>query len=104
MKTGEWPDAKSFCVACECTDPDHAVNAYIEVDREQDIKNVVVRFYVQTSTPLWDMSRWRAIWNLLRHGDHRGEHHLLLDQQAALNFADTIKESVTTLSKKPRKR
>lgn len=102
LRTGAWPDAESYYVACECTDPDHAANMWIEVKPDQQVKQVTVGFYVQTQTPFWSMTRWRAIWNMLRYGYHQGEHHLILNQQSALNLAETVKTSVTKLAGKDR--
>jgi hypothetical protein len=99
--TGIWDDARSFRVGCECTDPDHDVNMWIEVNRDDEVRDVEVGFYVEGTSPHWakGWNRFRAAWAILTRGYHRAEHHLLLKPQAALNMADAIKTSVETLSK-----
>lgn len=97
MKTGEWPDAVSFHTECECSDPDHAVRTWVEVKGDTEVKHVEVGFYVETTTPFWNTSRWRAAWHILTRGCHRGQHTLLLDSQAAVNFAEAINTSVQRL-------
>ena len=102
MQTGDWKDAKSFHIECECTDSNHAVNMWIEVDGDKDIQDVQVGFYVDTWTPFWDtkFNRFKAAWNILVKGINRQEHHILLNKQAALNFAGAITETVKQLENK----
>lgn len=104
MQTGDWPDAKSFHVECDCTSPDHAVRMWIEVDQDKETADVQVGFYVDTWTPFWDMkfNRFKAAWDILVKGVNRQEHHLLLNKQAALNFAETIKREVEEMDRATR--
>jgi hypothetical protein len=95
--TGKWPDAVAYRVECECSDPDHAAVVWMEVNGDPEIKNVDLSFYVNTTTPFWSMSRWQAIWNLLTHGHHQGQHTLLLDSQSAINLAAAIQDTVKKL-------
>lgn len=104
MKTGEWPDVVSFRTECDCSDPDHAVATWIEVKGDAEVRHVDLTFYVNTQTPVWDRSRWRAIWNLLTKGYHQGQHTLLLDSQSAVNLAAAIQDSVEQLEQKPNKK
>lgn len=99
MQTSEWPDAKTYTIACECTDPDHQVNMWIEVDSDNDTQDVQVAFYVDTWTPFWDskFNRFKAAWDILVKGVNRQEHHMILRKQAALNFASTIETVVGEL-------
>ena len=101
MKTGEWDDAKSFRVACECQDIDHDVNTWIELQTDNDTEEITVGFFVETETAFWekDFSRFKAAWNVLFKGQHRGEHHLILNREAALNFSNAIVDSVKDIEK-----
>ena len=102
MLTSEWDDAKAFHVECECTDPDHAVDMWIEVEKEADVELINVSFYVQTTNTFWEekYNRFRAAWNILTKGFHKQENHMVLNKQAALNFAGAITESVKQLEKR----
>lgn len=100
MQTGEWPNAMSFRTECECSDPDHAVATWIEIKDDAEVDHVEVGFYVNTQTPVWNISRWRAVWNLLTRGYHEGQHTLLLNSQAAVNLAAAIQDSVKKLQQK----
>lgn len=99
----DWGDARVFNVECDCSSDDHAVKMWIEVQRDQDIPDVEVSFYVTTWTrEFWKdwPSRLRAVWDILVHGVHKQEHHMLLNRQAALNFATAITNTVKQLDPK----
>ena len=54
LLTNDWGDAKNYHIECDCSSSDHAVNMWIEVQRDKDIPDVEVSFYVDTWTPFWD--------------------------------------------------
>lgn len=98
----DWGDAKVFNVECDCSSDDHAVKMWIEVQRDPDIPDVEVSFYVTTWTPVWSgwNQRLKAVYEILFKGVHRQEHHMLLNKQSAINFAEAIKNTVKELEKK----
>ena len=100
LTTGIWDDAHSFRIGCECTDSEHDVDAWLEVNRDADLPGVELVFYVNTWTPYfanWG-ERLQAVYNILFKGVHRQQHTLLLKKQAALNVANAIKTTVERLS------
>jgi hypothetical protein len=101
MSVGHWPDADVYKVSCSCSDPDHDVVTWIEVQSESDIREVAITFFVNTRSPDWrkGWNRWRAAWDLLWHGRHESEHTLLLDPQSARNFSSAIVASIDRLEK-----
>ena len=99
-QTCAFKDAKSFNVKCDCHSPDHDVNMWIELgETDPDFQNVEVSFYVETWSPLWDkhFTRIKMIWDILFKGYHKQEHHLILNKQSAVNFANTIIREVEAL-------
>jgi hypothetical protein len=99
----DFGDAKVFNVECDCSSDDHAVKMWIEVQRDRDIPDVEVSFYVTTWTKeFWNdwPARLRAVYDILVMGVHKQEHHMLLNRQSALNFAEAIKDTVKELDKK----
>jgi hypothetical protein len=99
----DFGDAKVFNVECDCSSDDHAVKMWIEVQRDQDIPDVEVSFYVTTWTKnFWSNwpARIRAVYDILFKGVHKQEHHMLLNKQSALNFAEAIKDTIDELDKK----
>ena len=98
---GDFGDSKNFKVECDCSSEDHSVYMWIEVNKDQDIPDVEVSFYVRTWTPCWRgwKERLIAVYEILFKGVHKQEHHMLLNKQSALNFAETIKRTVKELEK-----
>jgi hypothetical protein len=101
----DWGDAKTFNVECDCTSDDHAVKMWIEVQRDPDVPDVEVSFYVTTWTPVWKgwLQRLQAVYDILFKGVHKQEHHMLLNKQSALNFASAIESTVKELEEKYKK-
>lgn len=96
----DWGDARAFNVECDCTSDDHAVKMWIEVQRDRDIPDVEVSFYVTTWTrEFWKdwPARLRAVYDIIFKGVHKQEHHMLLNKQSAINFAHTIIDTVKEL-------
>lgn len=103
MLQGDYGDSKNFKIDCDCTSADHAVYMWIEVQRDPDIQDVEVSFYVTTWTrEFWQNwpARLRAVWDILVHGVHKQEHHMVLNKQSAINFAEAIKTTVKELEGK----
>jgi hypothetical protein len=99
MKTNVWDDAHAYNIQCSCSDVDHAVDAWIEVDHDKDIEEITVTFYVTTT-----YQGWKGLWERIKDAtdmlcgksDTRS-HSLLLTKQAGLNFSDAIKQSIEDL-------
>jgi hypothetical protein len=102
MALSSYGNAKSFRIACDCTDYDHQADAWIEVEGDQEVKNVQISFFVNTWTPFWDKNfrRFKAAWDVLVHGVHRQEHHIILRRSAADNLVAAINNSIKELEKK----
>ena len=98
MKIRDLDSARAFRIACECTDTDHDVDAWIEVEGDTigNSHAVSVTFTVQTETPWWDSSysRIREAWNILLHGRSTRSHNLLLNVDAARNFSNAIASTI----------
>ena len=99
----DYGDAKVFNVECDCSSDDHAIKMWIEVNRDVDIPDVEITFYVSTWTP-WFKNIWERInvaANVLFLGIHRQQHSMLLNKQSATNFAHAILDTVNELEKLP---
>ena len=98
-----YDNARVFNVECNCSSDDHAVKMWIEVQKDPDIPDVEVSFYVTTWTNnFWQNwpTRLQAVYDILIKGVHKQEHHMLLNKQAALNLAEAIKSTVRELESK----
>jgi hypothetical protein len=97
LKRSEWPDAKIYQVVCNCGSADHDHNVWIETD---DTREVTVTTYTQQKSKWWERNRWSTIWRLLTRGYVEYEASIIMTQQQALNYAETLKTAVNELGTK----
>lgn len=91
LTAGEYGDSKLYKVACDCGADDHSHDVWVEADDT----GVTVNIYVTVSSTFWSMNRWRQIWTLLTKGQLKQQTNLYMREQAALNYAETIKKAIT---------
>jgi len=91
LKSNEWGLAMAYEVACTCHDSDHNHNVWIEAEDDGEITVVI---YTTTMSPFWSLSRWRQMWQLLTKGYVKSEVAISMTQQQALNYAETLKQSI----------
>jgi flagellar hook-basal body complex protein FliE len=91
MKTNDWGDSKVYKVVCDCGQPDHEHNVWIEADEA----NVSVQIYVDVKSPFWSMNRFKQIWILLTKGYLKHVTVISMSKQQAINYAETLKKAVT---------
>jgi len=90
LKSGDWGTAKSYRIVCGCGQPDHEHTVWVEVE---DV-GISVTIYADVKSPLWSVNRWRQIWTLLTRGYLQHETTILMSEQQALNYAETLKTAV----------
>jgi len=90
LKRSSWGDAMSYQIVCQCHQPDHDHNVWIEAD-ESDV--TVTTYTTQKSKP-WSLNRWQVIWRLLTKGYVEYEANIIMTKQQALNYAETLKTAV----------
>jgi hypothetical protein len=96
LKRRDWGDAQTYQVVCECQDADHDHNVWVEVDNHC----VTVTTYTTQKSKWWEQSRWRTVWTLLTQGYVEYEASIIMTQQQALNYAETLKTAVSDLTNK----
>jgi hypothetical protein len=99
MKTGEWPDADSYRVACDCHHHDHDLDVWIEVENDKEVREVTLTFYKELYTPVWEQgfNRFREALRILVHGRSRFSATIILKQDVAQNLIRTIQHSIDRL-------
>ena len=97
LKRRDWGDAHTYQVVCNCGSADHDHAVWIETD---DSREVTVTTYTQQRSLFWEQSRWRTIWRLLTQGYVEYEASIIMTQQQALNYAETLKQAVADLTNK----
>ena len=90
-----WDDAALFGVVCDCGDPEHDHNVWVEADDT----GVQVNIYTQVKSQWWELNRWRQIWRLLTRGYVEYEATICMSEQQALNYADTLTQTVKSIKK-----
>jgi len=85
----DFGDAKIYEIVCECGDCNHSHTVWVEAE---DI-GVNVTIYTQQKTKWWVLNRWQKIWTLLTKGYIEVESNLIMGEQQALNYAETLKSA-----------
>jgi hypothetical protein len=100
LKRNDWGDAMAYQVVCECGDSNHDHNVWIEAEDH----NITVTTYTQQKSKWWSMNRWQTTWILLTRGYVEYEASIIMTQQQAINYAETLKKAVEDVEtfKKPR--
>lgn len=102
LKRQPFSDAHSYLIECDCTSPDHNVEAWIEIEGEEDVREVGVTFYMEWSYRPWRGLLYRAktAWQVLWGGQIKVQHDIYLKPEAAKNFAEALENSVQELQEK----
>lgn len=90
MKTGEWGNTKSYKIACDCGQPDHEHTVFVEAEDT----GISVTVYVNVKTTFWSANRFKQIWTLLTKGYLEHETVVTMNEQEALNYAETLKSAI----------
>ena len=90
LQIKDWGQSQMYRAVCECgdTDCDHVI------DVEADDHSVTVTIYTRTRTNFWSRTRWSHLWRLLTQGYTDYETTIMLQEQSALNYAETLKKAV----------
>jgi hypothetical protein len=102
MTTGEWDDAQSYRIACDCHDPDHDLSVWIEVENDSETRDVTLTFYKELYTPVWrsGFNRFREALRILFTGTTRVEGTIVLKQSVAQDFLNIVQQSIDQLAKR----
>lgn len=118
LKRNDWGDSKSYQVVCECGNSDHEHNIWIEVDECE----VAVHTYTIQKTDYWSQKvetrydidntiyqnihwfwvgivndwyrRFKLAWQVLSKGYIKYESTISMNEQQAINYAETLKSAV----------
>ena len=87
LKKTEFGSFKSYYVHCECGSAECAHHVWIEASD----MDVTVSFGLTLRSKWYSMNRWKQIWTILTKGYLDIESTLVLNEQSALNYAETLK-------------
>ena len=95
LKTNEFGNYKSYYVHCECGSAECAHHVWVEASA----LDVTVSFGLTLRSKWNSMDRWKQIWQILTKGYLDVESTLVLNEQAALNYAETLKVAARDVKK-----
>jgi hypothetical protein len=119
MKTHEFGNSVWYRVACTCGESSHDINFEVEAN---DGGEIIVNTYIETKTDWWSqtfekrydidnswlewfdwtwkdlvngfVTRVKLTWRLWTEGYIRSESTVIMNEQQALNYADTIRLAI----------
>ena len=96
LKRHSWGDSMWYHVECECTSEDHSHEVSVEATDNDISVSIYVTSYTSYNDSWWDRLRQKfsVTWDIWFNGCVKTNHELLLREQAALNYAETIKQAV----------
>ena len=90
LQRHSWGDSKVYQVVCECHQPDHDHNVWVEAEDT----GVNVTIYTTVKSNWWSRTRWHAIWTLLTKGYVDTESSICMSKQQAFNYAQTLLSAI----------
>lgn len=97
MMTDRFGKSMHYHIKCECSDPDHAHQVVIEADESTD--SIDVEIYATLHSKFWELSRWKQIWSILTKGYIEVQATIIMSDQSAFNYAETLKIAIHDLEK-----
>lgn len=91
----DWGDCVRYKVICDCENPDHEHDVWVEADDA----GVHVQVFLTPKSPWHSMDRFRQIWTLLTQGYLKHDTIISFDEQTALNYAETLKTAIEQAKK-----
>jgi hypothetical protein len=91
LKTNEWGNSKWYHIRCSCGNEDCSHEISIEAD---DCYEVAIHLYSNHHTKWWEKGRWKQIWNIITKGYSEMQTTLVMNEQTALNYAETLKSAI----------
>lgn len=90
LRQGDYGDSKYYLVNCDCGNPDCSH----EIEVEADDFGVQVHISVTSHTKWWKRKRWAQIWQIITKGYAEMQTTIVLNEQTALNYSDTLKSAI----------
>jgi hypothetical protein len=100
LKTGDFGDAIFYHIRCDCGNEDDSH----EIEVEADDMHIQVHVYVKVHTKWWEKKRWKQLWQLLTKGYAEMQSTIILKEQVALNYAETLKSAINDVTEFKAKR
>lgn len=90
LQRNDWGNAKLYQIVCDCSNEEHDHQLWVEAEDSF----VTVTIYTTVKSNFWSKTRLKQIWDLLTKGYVKYESSLIMKEQSALNYAETLKTAV----------
>lgn len=90
MRKNDFGDAIFYMIDCDCGNPDD--QHMIEVEADDFGVNVYISHNAKTN--FWSKTRWSHMWKLLTKGYVETQTTTIMNEQTALNYAETLKKAI----------
>jgi len=90
----------AYRIECECSNNDCAVDNWVELHPESDVKSITVLWYAKMYSKFWEGNRWAQIKNglkLIFTGQIEMAHDMMISEQTALNWISALEQSIEDL-------
>lgn len=86
-----------YKIECDCTDDDHS--HVIDIDADDHVISVTIYTTLTTNYWSWNglMTRLRLTWDIWTKGYATHQGSIVLREQVALNYAETLKSAINDL-------
>jgi hypothetical protein len=94
-------DMAGFRTICECTNENHSVDTWIEVENFEDTKTIIVSFHINTYQHPFARNFWHRIKNAFKVliGVDQRSQEIILNQQQAINWCKAVETTVKRIEK-----
>ena len=93
LRTYDLGTCKGYHVQCECGSSECAHHVWIEASEV----DVTISFGLTLRSKWYNLNRWKQIWQILTKGYIDIESTLVLNEQSALNYTETLKTAMKTV-------
>jgi hypothetical protein len=90
LKRSDWGNAVSYQVICKCGNHNHDHQVWVEADNDC----ITVTTFTTQKSKWWSLNRWQTIWILLTRGYVEYDANIIMTEQQALNYAETLKTAI----------
>lgn len=99
LKINEWGNSRIYKIECDCAASDCA--HLIDIEATKTSVDVTIYVTVETNSWSWNglMTRLRLTWDIWVKGYSKYQSSIILQEQVALNYAETLKSAINDLRK-----
>ena len=101
LQRDTWGDSYRYHIQCDCAAPEHSHEVTVTCDQGHVGVEIDVTAYTPYHNTYWQILKHKlsVTWKIWTQGYVEMHHELLMKPQAALNYAQTLKQAVADQTK-----